>query len=220
MILINDLYYNGTKISSRRQFQGVDMKWFRSLKLVLLISLSPFMKTYAKELRPWIYFDLGDTVISTKDMKHLKYFRGAKDYIIGLKDKGYKVGLITNIPETFGSDYQEKFETLKKVIHDGWDDSENFDWEVFDAVFLPLKNNEMKPASHLFQKALNETQGCPAMYLSESENEIKAANTHGFATKLFVEGEKDLYVPLEKLTPFIKHEFKKEYNEECFNQIS
>ena len=57
-------------------------KWLIKFKILMFILCGPFFKVQANtELKPWIYFDLGDTIIDTKDMKKLKYFKGAKDYL-------------------------------------------------------------------------------------------------------------------------------------------
>lgn len=195
-------------------------KWLIKFKILMFILCGPFFKVQANtELKPWIYFDLGDTIIDTKDMKKLKYFKGAKDYLSELKRKGFHIGLITNIPETFGTDYSEKLETLKKLIHDGWIDNENFDWEVFDQVILPMKNTEMKPAPTLFIKALQSASGCPTAYIGENEKEIVAAKGHGFATKLFNQQDSELYVPSSQVKSFLRKEYGKTYEEECFDQV-
>ncbi len=196
------------------------MDWVRKWKLLFMLVLSGVSpKSWSQDLRPWIYFDLGDTVVNTKDMKHLKYFSGAKEYIAELKNRGFQVGLITNIPETFGADYEEKLETLKKLIHDGWDDQIEFDWGVFDHIILPLKNSELKPGPVLFQRALSKAGSCPSAYISENEKEIVAAKGHGFATKLFQESEREMYVPHDKLKNFLENEYQNKYEKECFDQI-
>lgn len=195
------------------------MKWLLKFKILLFLLSGPYFKTHASTLKPWIYFDLGDTVVDTKDMKKLKYFKGAKDYLTELKQKGFQIGLITNIPETFGQDYDEKLETLKKRINDGWIDKDVFDWNQFDKVILPMKNSEMKPAPTMFLKALNVADGCPSAYISENEKEIIAAKSHGFAAKLFKETDPDLYVPTKELKAFLRNEYGRKYAEECFDQV-
>ena len=195
------------------------MKWLLKLKIILFILSGPFNRVYAQAPKPWIYFDLGDTVIDTKDMKKLKYFRGAKDYLTELRQKGFQIGLITNIPETFGQDYAEKLETLKKMINDGWIDRDVFDWNQFDSIILPLKNSEMKPGPTMFLKALNEAKGCPSAYISENEKEIVAAKNHGFATKLFRESDANLYVPTNELKTFLRNEYGRSYGDECFDHV-
>lgn len=180
----------------------------------MLLSLSPFLLK-AKEKNAWVYFDLGDTVISTNDMKHLHYFKGAREYMEDLKRQGFKIGIITNIPETWGMDYEEKLQTLKKVIADGWDEAEPFDWSVYDDIILPLKNTEMKPAPTLFLKAMNKAEGCPSAYIGESNKEIKAASDLGMATKLFVSNDAEPYIPVHKMNKYMEDHYRNPYDPEC-----
>jgi len=168
-------------------------------------------KTHAQDKRPWVYFDLGDTVVNTKDMKHLKYMKGAREYIEELKREGFHIGIISNIPEDFGMDYDEKLQTLKKVIADGWTEDRPFDWTVYDEIILPLKNTEMKPAPTLFIKAISKAESCPSMYVGESPKEIAAAKNAGMAAKLYVED----YVPVESVKGFIKENYSREYDRDC-----
>jgi phosphoglycolate phosphatase-like HAD superfamily hydrolase len=173
----------------------------KKLFLGMILSLAPFyVKAQNKnpDKAPWVYFDLGDTVISTADMKHLHYFKGVRDYMEDLKRQGFKIGIITNIPETFGVDYDEKLLTLKKVIADGWEE-----------------NNEMKPAPTLFVKAMNKAEGCPTAYIGESPKEIKAADDLGMATKLFVANDSELYVPVDKMNKYMKDHYRNPYDSEC-----
>ncbi|MGZ3768732.1 MAG: HAD family hydrolase [Bdellovibrio sp.] len=167
------------------------------------------------EKASWIYFDLGDTVIDTKDMKHLHYLNGAREYLEDLKRNGFKVGLITNIPETWGTDYQEKFQTLKKMISDGWSEASPFDWTVFDEVILPLKNEEMKPKPTMYMKAINRAEGCPCAFVGENSKEVEAANSFGMAGKLFVANDPELYIPVDKVNEYLKENYKRGYDREC-----
>lgn len=166
------------------------------------------------EKASWIYFDLGDTVVDTKDMKRLHYLNGAREYLDELKRNGFKIGLITNIPETWGIDYQEKFRTLKKVISDGWIESDPFDWAVFDEVILP-KNDEMKPKAPMYMKAINKADGCPCAFIGESSKEVEAANSFGIAGKLFVANDSELYIPVDKVNRYLKDNYKRAYDREC-----
>jgi beta-phosphoglucomutase-like phosphatase (HAD superfamily) len=182
--------------------------------LLFILTLFSF-KAIGQEKKPWIYFDLGDTVVSTKDMKHIKYIKGAREYINELKREGFKVGIISNIPENWGMDYDEKLLSLKKVIQDGWDEPNPFDWTAYDEVILPLKNNEMKPAPTLFLKAITKAESCPSAYIGESPREITAAQSVGMAAKLFVENETDLYIPIGQLKFFLATNYQREYDKEC-----
>lgn len=82
-------------------------------KCLAFLSLMVF-QAQANDKGLWVYFDLGDTVVASKDMKNIKYIPGAKAYIEKLHQEGFKVGIISNIPETWGLDYNEKLLSLKK----------------------------------------------------------------------------------------------------------
>ena len=182
----------------------------------LLLVLTFFSgKVMAQDKKPWVYFDLGETIVSTKDMKHIKYMKGARDYMDELKREGFKIGIISNIPESWGMDYDEKFQSLKKVIQDGWDESQPFDWTVYDEVILPLKNTEMKPAPTLFLKAIERAQTCPSLYIGESPKEITAAENVGMAAKLYIATDEEIYIPVEKVRSYIKINYHNDYDRDC-----
>lgn len=184
------------------------------IRSLFLISLFSF-KAMGQDKQPWVYFDLGDTVINSKDMKHIKYINGAREYMDELKREGFKIGIISNIPESWGMDYDEKLSSLKKVVLEGWDESRPFDWSVFDEIILPLKNIEMKPAPTLFLKAINKANSCPSVYIGESPKEITAAIEVGMAAKLFVESDPEIYIPISKVKSFIALNYHREYDKEC-----
>lgn len=197
-----------------RVFQGGKMKMIS--KVFFLLSLFSFnAKAQGHDKKPWVYFDLGDTVVNTKDMNHIKYMKGAREYIEELKREGFKVGIISNIPESWGMDYNEKLSTLKKIIQDGWDEEQPFDWTVYDEVILPLKNNEMKPAPVLFLKAIDKAQSCPSVYIGESPKEILAAQNVGMAAKLYNESDEVSFIPVNEVKPFIVVNYHVDYDKEC-----
>lgn len=183
-------------------------------KVLFFMSLFSF-NVKAQDKKPWVYFDLGDTVVNTKDMDHIKYMKGARDYMDELKREGFKIGIISNIPENWGMDYDEKLLTLKKVIQDGWDEEEPFDWSVFDEVILPLTNTEMKPAPTLFLKAINKADSCPSAYIGESPKEIIAAKKVGMAAKLFNESDVEIYIPVTDVKKFITENYQGNYDKNC-----
>ena len=65
---------------------------------------------------PWVFFDLGDTLIDVKSRKgkDVQYLPGAAEYLADLRSKGYHIGLITNVPENWGPDHRTKVQVLKK----------------------------------------------------------------------------------------------------------
>ncbi len=183
-------------------------------KLLFFASLFSF-NAHTGDKRPWVYFDLGDTVVNTKDMKHIKYMKGAREYMEDLKREGFKIGIISNIPENWGMDYDEKLMTLKKVIQDGWDEDRPFDWSVYDEVILPLKTAEMKPAPTLFLKAITKAESCPSVYVGESPKEIKAARDVGMAAKLYDDQNGEAYIPVSQVKSFIVDNYHRDYDKEC-----
>ena len=186
----------------------------RLLSCIYLFSLYS-QNVQAHEKKPWVYFDLGDTVVRTKDMKHLKYMRGAREYMDELKREGFNIGIISNIPENWGMDYDEKLLSLKKVIQDGWDEPAPFDWSVYDEIILPLNNNEMKPSPALFIKAITKSESCPSVYIGESPKEIVASKMEGMAAKLFVEDENEIYIPIGSMKTYIATNYKRDYDKKC-----
>jgi phosphoglycolate phosphatase-like HAD superfamily hydrolase len=179
-------------------------------KIVFFVSLFSF-RAVAHDKKPWVYFDLGDTVISTKDPKHFKYMNGAREYIEQLKREGFNVGMISNIPENWGIDYEEKLLTLKKYIQDHWDGDRPFDWTVYDEVILPLKNSEMKPSPTLFLKAINNAESCPSIYIGENLQEILAAKDSGMSAKLY----ETTYLPIEQVKTYIIENYHLNYDKNC-----
>jgi phosphoglycolate phosphatase-like HAD superfamily hydrolase len=182
--------------------------------MVLVASLLSF-KVFGAEKKPWVYFDLGDTIISTKDMNHLKYMPGAREYMDELHREGFKIGIISNIPENWGMDYEEKLQSLKKVISEGWDEERPFDWGAYDEIILPLKNTEMKPTPTLFLKAIMKAESCPSMYIGESQKEVNAAINAGMAAKIFKETDESIYIPVLEVKGFIKDNYRLDYDKNC-----
>lgn len=189
------------------------------MKTMMFSLLGVLFATMAHAKAPVMYFDLGDTIVDTKDMKHIHYYQGALNYLLELKSKGYKLGMITNIPETFGKDYDAKLLTLKKFISNNWDDSITFNWDIFDDIILPLKNTELKPNPVMFEKAIAHANNCPASSISESPKEITAAIDTGLATHLFVLSDPVMYVPVDNLKTYLTDNYKKPYDEDCFKDV-
>jgi len=172
-------------------------KYFMTLMLLGAIQV----KASSKSL--WVYFDLGNTVINVKNKNSFKYFDGVRNYINQLKEMGFKVGAISNIPESFGRDHDEKLKTLKEYIEGRWSEDKDFDWEAFDKIYLPLNNEELKPAPVLYLRALNENGEKKSLFISETPKEVQAAVELGFAGHIFDDQEVDLYIPLEDLEDYI-----------------
>jgi FMN phosphatase YigB (HAD superfamily) len=134
---------------------------------------------------PWVFLDLGaNTVIDTSDdtFDKVRYMPGAHEYLQNLRNKGYHVGLLVNIPEAWGKTQEEKFEATKKFIAGEWDDAIPLDWDQFDlGVAFPPTNAQRKPAPYLFDQAMKRAQeaGCEAVYQTALPEEVPAANKAG-----------------------------------------
>ncbi len=169
----------------------------------------------ANDLGPWVFFDLGNTVINSRELTKFKYISGVPEYFSELKRAGFKIGLISNIPESFGLDYDEKLQSLKSYVQNNWLEERPFDWSSFDDVILPLNNSELKPSPILFLKALDKAKRCPSVYFGESIQEIETAAKVGMATKLFAESDTDLFIPLANLRRYIQNNYKQDYDKNC-----
>jgi beta-phosphoglucomutase-like phosphatase (HAD superfamily) len=190
------------------------VKIIKCISFVLLFAASS-NSAIASNKSPWVYFDLGETIINSKDLKNISYITGSKEYLEQLKQNGYRIGLITNIPETWGADYPSKLAELKRVIASGWTESNEFDWSVFDEVILPLNNSELKPAPTLFLKAIQIAQSCPSLFIGDSEKEVLAASNLGMASKQFRREDPELYLPISDIANFIEQNYKLDYDLDC-----
>ncbi|MDD0854413.1 hypothetical protein HBN50_14975 [Halobacteriovorax sp. GB3] len=191
-------------------------------KLLINLKVLTFLMTGAVSMsakgntrHQWVFFDLGDTIVNTKDKKGFHYFDGAKAYLESLRKMGLHIGIISNIPETFGMSYEEKLQTLKTLIQSKWNDKEQFDWSLFDEILLPLNNNELKPADILFLRALSRAGECPSIYISENEREVLKAESMGIAGHLFDKESQGMYVPLEILESYIDENYARPIPSEC-----
>ncbi|MEH0862416.1 HAD family hydrolase [Halobacteriovorax sp. DPLXC-1] len=157
----------------------------------------------------WVFFDLGDTIVNTKESGNYHYYPGALEYIRSLKEMGIKVAIISNIPESFGETYDQKIESLNQYVKAHWNDQDQFDLTIFHKVYIPMSNDELKPAPYIFNKALDETGRHPSLYISEAFDEVEAAKQLGFAGFHFAAGvgqekvESTLYIELSKIVDYI-----------------
>ncbi len=161
--------------------------------------------------RPWVYLDLGNTIIDTRtrdkkgEDKNLRFMPGAQAFLNELKDHHYKVGVISNAPESWGKSLSSKVKHLKDYVKHRWRDRERIRWSEFEAgILLPPTDAERKPAPYLFVKAKERAaaQGCDAVYIGEDEKEVeaaKAAGLHAFLSDVSGKPGKAPYVPVATL---------------------
>jgi FMN phosphatase YigB (HAD superfamily) len=134
---------------------------------------------------PWLFFDLGaDTIVDTQtdDFKKVYYMPGAHEYLADLRAKGYHLGLLVNIPASWGDTQEAKLEATQKFIADLWTDKIPLDWDQFDlGVAFPPTDAERKPAPYLFEQAIARAAArqCDAVYQGALADEIPAADAAG-----------------------------------------
>lgn len=193
--------------------------------LVVLFCIFSFSSVHAtgvqdhSNMRPTIFFDLGNTLVDTSNIKELKYFENAKRYVEDLKALGLRVALITNIPEKWGETYIQKIATLKKFIANNWVGVGSFDWEIFDEIIIPLKDTERKPKPFLYKKAISLSPNCPMAYISENSKEVAMARAMGFVSYNVSEHLKVNYLPEYQLMARIQNIFTGRHNKHCFDHV-
>ncbi len=168
-----------------------------------------------KKKEIWVMFDLGETIVTSNhnhDQQTAKfhYLPGAQDYIQKVREKGFKTGLIVNIPERWGTTEPEKMAMLKKFIVESWDDTIPFDWTPFEGlIIIPMFDKERKPAPDLFLKTieLSHKKNAEFMYMGEDDQEIAAAKACGIASYK-VGTEPGFYISIDKIESFIHENHK------------
>src|SRR5690606_22493812 len=130
--------------------------------LFLAFGLQAGMTTWATACqKPWVFFDLGNTILRSNPGEKMAYNAGAHEYLRALKQRGFRIGLITNVPEKWGPTSKEKIRSLKRAVAREWTrdpKSTAMDWTDFsDALILvPPREECRKPAPYLFRSALSQ----------------------------------------------------------------
>lgn len=121
----------------------------------------------------WVFADLGETVVTTDANNQDSFIPGVLDNLRALKAKGFKLGLITNIPEKWGQNCNERYNTLRDFMAKHLKDHATFPWELFDAVVMPEADRYRKPHPFMFIAALSQV--CPsrgrALFIGENAQE-------------------------------------------------
>ncbi|MBC7692100.1 MAG: hypothetical protein H7222_10045 [Methylotenera sp.] len=191
--------------------------------------------------RPWVFFDVGNTLIVTKPdpsrpdhLKDIHYIPGALRYLRILKRDFYPLGVISNLPEGWGDEgpyknVQDKrtrqlLQTQLSFSQDWQAGTPEFDWTYFGKmtgsgngrtyfgnVYFPNLTGERKPAvcaTCVFNRALATAQdaGCPALYVGESEDEMRAAEKAGFIPFLLtLDHGEGVFLPPGYIETYIKN---------------
>lgn len=149
-------------------------------------------------LHPWVYFDLGETLIHTDENKDISFKKRALAYLTSLHDKGFPIGLLTNVPDEWGANPEEKLAYLKIFTAATWQDTVPFPWHWFEGrTHVSHDAERRKPHPHLFQLALAQAsnENCPALFQGETVEEVRAAE--GVGLKGYVVGRENnpFYLP-------------------------
>ncbi len=150
---------------------------------------------------------------------------GALEYLKALHDKAYPLGLISDVPESWGRDKPElnlikDYQTakLKRLLgfidgiypedHASWI-GPRFEWSYFQGhVILPFKTADRKKnGGHImYERArlLAAQQNCPAIYETSEKKEIEPARGAGLIPYLNGSDSESFYLPAEKIETLIK----------------
>ncbi|MGY5137937.1 hypothetical protein ACWGJW_37115 [Streptomyces nigrescens] len=128
-----------------------------------------------------VYFDLGETLVHTAEDKSVRYLPGAAAYLRALRARHIPVGLITNVPPSWGSTDAERAAELKKVIDKDWAGTSPFAWSDFgDRIFTPRTEAERKPAPALWKRAKKAAGSCRVVYQAETAEEAQVGGSLGY----------------------------------------
>jgi len=147
----------------------------------------------------WVFFDLGNTLVdTTQGEKKYSYLPGALNYLAMLKKSGYKLGLISNIPVSWGSNFDERLFELKGNVKSNINSNlTDFPWNDFELIILPNTVKDYKPNPNMFLKAYiaSKKSNNIVYFQGENEAEILAARKVGFVShQVKVENDKTSYI--------------------------
>ncbi|BDH12554.1 hypothetical protein [Streptomyces hygroscopicus] len=144
-----------------------------------------------------VYFDLGETLVHTAEDKSVRYMPGAAGYLRALRARHIPVGLITNVPSSWGSTDAERAAELKKVIDKDWADTRPFAWSDFgDRIFTPRTEAERKPAPALWKRAKKASGHCRVVYQAETADEVQASVSLGYVAYQAARPQWPAYLPV------------------------
>ncbi|SED51259.1 hypothetical protein SAMN05428945_5123 [Streptomyces sp. 2224.1] len=148
-----------------------------------------------------VYFDLGETLVHTAEDKSVRYMPGAARYLRALRARHVPVGLITNVPPSWGSTDAERAAELKRVIDKDWVGSSPFAWSDFgDRIFTPRTEAERKPATALWKRAKNASGRCRVVYQAETTEEVRISRSLGYIAYQAARPEWPAYLPVPVIT--------------------
>ncbi|MGW6023503.1 hypothetical protein [Streptomyces sp. NPDC055099] len=151
----------------------------------------------AQRACPVVYFDLGETLVHTADDGSTSYRPGAASYLRALRERHIRIGLITNVPPSWGATDAERAARLKKEVDATWRGSAPFAWEDFgDRVLTPRTEAERKPAPVLWQRAKASAGHCRVVYQAETAEEVDVAASLGYVPYQVDRPHRPAYLPV------------------------
>lgn len=143
-----------------------------------------------------VYFDLGETLVHTAEDSTTSYLPGAAAYLRELRERNIEVGLITNVPSSWGETDAERAAVLKKEVDSTWQGSAPFAWEDFgDRILTPRTEAERKPAPVLWERAKADANGCRLVYEAETAEETEVAASLGYVAYQIGQPSRPTYLP-------------------------
>jgi FMN phosphatase YigB (HAD superfamily) len=147
-----------------------------------LPALSEEASVYTDYTDDWLFFDLGEVIVTGTPTDGYHYTPGVLEYLQAARTAGYKLALLTNIPETWGLSCAEKFTALQEFLGLRLQEETVFNWKMFDAVVMPPFDRYRKPHRLMFLHALSLGCNGRALFVGESPSEVSTATDIGFAT--------------------------------------
>ncbi|MFJ9411637.1 hypothetical protein [Streptomyces sp. NPDC101393] len=142
------------------------------------------------------YFDLGETLVHTADDNSVRYMPGAAAHLRALRARHIPVGLITNVPSSWGATDAERAAKLKETVNHDWKGSTPFAWADFgDRIFTPRTEAERKPAPALWERAKKAADGCRVVYEAETDDEVEAGGSLGYVAYRTGQEGRPAYLP-------------------------
>ncbi|MDQ0828369.1 hypothetical protein QF032_000213 [Streptomyces achromogenes] len=141
------------------------------------------MPGHGERACPVVYFDLGETLVHTAADGSTTYLPGAASYLRTLRERHVEVGLITNVPPSWGTTDAERAARLRTEVDATWRGPAAFAWADFgDRIRTPRTEAERKPSPVLWQRAKEDSAGCRVVYQAETAQEVSVASSLGFVS--------------------------------------
>ncbi|MEU3726475.1 hypothetical protein, partial [Streptomyces sp. NPDC031705] len=146
---------------------------------------------------PVVYFDLGETLVHTAEDGSIAYRSGAASYLRALRERHITIGLITNVPPSWGTTDAERAARLRKEVDAQWKGSVPFAWEDFGGrILTPRTEAERKPAPVLWQRAKTESAHCRLVFQAETADEVEVAASLGFVPYQVGQPHRPAFLPV------------------------